>query len=78
MYVYTAGTMTQQKKKKQFFISPVHTYSLLLRKHWAHNRDLPDDNTLVLIFYQHVTVHVISEGPNVRRILVRSLRNVDR
>lgn len=36
---------------------------------------VPDDHTLVLILYQHVAVHVVSQRPYVRRILIGRLQS---
>ncbi len=34
----------------------------------------PDDDTLGFSFYQHVSVHVVCQGPDVWRVLVGCLR----
>lgn len=36
----------------------------------------PDDDALVLAIYQHIAVHVIGQGVDVRRVLVGGLRPI--
>ena len=33
----------------------------------------PDDDTLVLVLYQHVPVHAVRQGPDVGRVLIGRL-----
>lgn len=39
-------------------------------------KDLPDDDTLVLTINHHVSVHVVCQSVDVRRILILSLRRI--
>lgn len=44
------------------------------RKNGRNFKVLPNDDTLVLTVYHHVSVHVICQSVDVRRILILSLR----